>query len=290
MTITQLSTFIKITESGSFSAAASSLGYAQSTVTAQIRQLEEELGCQLFDRLGKTVSLTSAGERLISYAKRMLQLERDIHLEISDDDDDPAGVIRLGVSESLCMDRLPSILMEYNKIFPRIRMQIRFINHENIQDLLQRGELDIVYTLNPLIEDDSLTILQKRKETLGFYVSTGYALPKRGITEKDLDGVPLLLTGHDCNFRKMLLEDLDRFGITPSIAIETSSKEVLKQFAKNGYGIAFIPDMTAELEVKDGSLRKIRWKGNDFPVYSQVIVHKDKHLGRAIGTLADMMA
>ena len=111
MTITQLSTFIKITESGSFSAAASSLGYAQSTVTTQIRQLEEELGCQLFDRLGKTVSLTSAGERLISYAKRMLQLERDIHLEISDDDDDPAGVIRLGVSESLCMDRLPSILM-----------------------------------------------------------------------------------------------------------------------------------------------------------------------------------
>jgi len=68
MTITQLSTFLKIKELNSFSAAADSLGYAQSTVTTQIKQLEDELGCVLFERLGKTISLTSSGERLIAYA------------------------------------------------------------------------------------------------------------------------------------------------------------------------------------------------------------------------------
>ena len=62
MTITQLSTFLKITELNSFSAAADSLGYAQSTVTTQIKQLEDELGCVLFERLGKTISLTSSGK------------------------------------------------------------------------------------------------------------------------------------------------------------------------------------------------------------------------------------
>ena len=111
MTITQLSTFLKIVEQNSFSAAADSLGYAQSTVTTQIKQLEEELGCQLFDRLGKTIVLTPQGEKLIAYAEKMLQLEREIHLEISDEEE-PTGVLKIGVSESLCYSRVPEALMK----------------------------------------------------------------------------------------------------------------------------------------------------------------------------------
>ena len=102
MTITQLSTFLTIAELNSFSAAADSLGYAQSTVTTQIKQLEDELGCVLFDRLGKTISLTSSGERLIIYAEKMLQLEREIRLDVAEEEN-PAGVLKLGVSESLCI-------------------------------------------------------------------------------------------------------------------------------------------------------------------------------------------
>ena len=76
MTIVQLETFLKVSETKNFTLAASSLGYAQSTVTTQIKQLEEELGCLLFERLGKTIVLTSAGERLVSYAEKLLQLEQ----------------------------------------------------------------------------------------------------------------------------------------------------------------------------------------------------------------------
>ena len=82
MTIIQLETFLKITETGSFTAAANLLGYAQSTVTTQIQQLEAELGCPLFERLGKTVVLTAEGERLSAYAEKMMQLEREIMLEV----------------------------------------------------------------------------------------------------------------------------------------------------------------------------------------------------------------
>jgi len=78
MTIIQLETFLRIADKGSFSSAASDLGYAQSTVTMQIKQLEEELGADLFNRLGKTISLTPAGERLIVYAEKLLQLDRVI--------------------------------------------------------------------------------------------------------------------------------------------------------------------------------------------------------------------
>ena len=82
MTIVQLGTFLKIAEAKSFTSAAAQLGYAQSTVTTQIRQLEEELGCLLFDRLGKNVVLTPEGEKLSAYAEKMLQLEREILLDV----------------------------------------------------------------------------------------------------------------------------------------------------------------------------------------------------------------
>lgn len=179
--------------------------------------------------------------------------------------------------------------MEYNKDHPRTEIRIQFVTHENIPDLLQRGELDMVYTLNPLIEDDRIRILSKKRETLGFYVSSRHPLAGKSIREEDLKETPLLLTGHNCNFRHMLVEDLAENGIKPNIVLETSSKEILKQFAAGGFGVAFIPDMTAEAESKSGKLKRLSWKGNDFPVYSQLLIHKDKHQNKAITGLADMI-
>lgn len=288
MTITQLSTFLKITETNSFSDAANSLGYAQSTVTTQIKQLEDELGCPLFERLGKTIVITSAGERLITYAEKMLQLEREIYLEVTDEEE-PTGVLKIGVSESLCINHLPRYLMVYKNRFPKMEIRVQFITHDIFPDMLQKGELDLVYTLNPYMENPTLNMLYKRQETLGFYISPEYPLSDKKISEKDLEGVTLLLTDHNCSFRHMLLTALGKKGITPQIALETSSKEILKQFAANGLGIAFLPDMTAEAEVRNGKLKRLYWCGNDFPIYSQVFIHKDKHINKAISGLVDII-
>ena len=73
--------------------------------------------------------------------------------------------------------------------------------------------------------------------------------------------------------------------VTPKIELETSSKEILKQFAINGLGIAFMPTMVATEEVKNGLLKKIDWAGADFPVFSQLFIHKDKHVSKAMDEL-----
>ena len=86
-----------------------------------------------------------------------------------------------------------------------------------------------------------------------------------------------------------MVADLEKHGISPKIVLETSSKEILKQFAINGLGVAFIPDITAETEVKDGKLKRLTWKGDDFPIYSQVLIHKDKHQNKAINGLVDII-
>ena len=282
MTIIQLETFLRIVERNSFSSAASDLGYAQSTVTMQIKQLEEELGSDLFNRLGKTISLTPAGERLVVYAEKLLQLDREIHLEVPDQAE-PAGIIKLGVSESLCYNCCPQILMQYRKKYPKVDIRLQFITHDSFPELLKRGELDIVYTLNPFIEDDSLTLVYKHPETLGFYVYPEHGLAKKSkVKEDDLKDVPLLVTSHNCSFRQMLLADLAHKGIVSRIAIETSSKEILKQFAISGLGVAFMPDMVAVTERENGSLVRLDWAGDDFPVYSQIFLHKNK---RVIGAI-----
>ena len=289
MTITQLETFSMIAEAGSFSAAAARLGYAQSTVTTQIRLLEEELGSILFDRLGKNIILTASGHKLKLYSEQLLQLEREIRMEVPEGGE-PAGVLKLGVSESLCYKRLPNLLMRYKERFPGMEIQLRFVTHDTFPELLRKGELDLVYTINPLIEEDYLHMLCKRTETLGFYAALDHPLArKKKIKEEDLKGVPLLLTGHNCSFRHMLLKDLERAGVTPEIAIETSSKEVLKQFAKNALGVAFLPDMTAEEEIRQKQLVRLKWAGENFPVYSQVFIHKDKHRSRAVTELVKMI-
>ena len=288
MTITQLGTFLKIVETKNFTAAAGLLGYAQSTVTTQIRQLEEELGCLLFDRLGKTVSLTPEGERLSARAEKMLQLEREIMLEVPAAE--PAGTLKLGVSESLCYNRLPRLLMAYKKMYPRMEIQLSFIMHDTFPAQLKKGILDAAYSLNPAEDYPDLVMLHDRPESLGFYAAPDHPLAgKKRITEKDLAGVPLLLTSHDCSFRHMLLEDLAGASVAPQIALETSSKEILKQFAANGLGVAFMPDMAARAEADRGLLTRLDWAGNPFPVFSRLYIHRDKHVSPAIQGLADLI-
>ena len=290
MTITQLQTFLKIAETQNFTLAATLLGYAQSTVTMQIKQLEEELGCQLFDRLGKTVVVTSEGQKLSAYAEKMMQLEREIILEVPAAKE-PAGTLRLGVSESLCYNRLPRLLLEYKQKYPRMEIQLSFIMHDTFPVLLKKGMLDMVYSLNPAAEYPDLIMLHNRLESLGFYASPHHPLAKRKrIAEKDLENVPLLLTSHTCSFRHMLLEDLANASVTPQIALETSSKEILKQFAINELGIAFMPDMAAVAEAGQGLLKKLSWAGKEFPVFSRVYIHKDKHMNPAVQELVALIA
>ncbi len=290
MTIIQLQTFKKIMELKSFSAAANALGYAQSTVTTQVKQLEEELNCLLFDRLGKSIIPTQEGEHLLVYADKILQLTGEIQHYISSQQE-PSGVLKLGVSESLCYNTFPTQVLEFKKRFAKVDLQISFIEHSTFPAQLKRGDLDMVYTLNPLIESPELMLLYKKPETLGFYASPMHAVSANDhISEKDLDTIPLLLTSHGCNFRAMLLDALSREGITPNVILETSSKTVLKQFAIHTLGVAFIPDMIINDEVIHGLLKKLPWSGCDFPIYSQIFVHKDKHITTAMQGLLNILA
>ena len=118
MELRQLSTFIQVAQLKSFSRAAESLGYSQSAVTVQIRQLEDELDTRLFDRIGKHISLTARGVQFLEHAYDVLQEVNKARLSVSDTGE-LHGRLHIGTIESLCFSKLPAVLHAYGSGTPR---------------------------------------------------------------------------------------------------------------------------------------------------------------------------
>ena len=112
MEIKLLNTFIAVAENCGFSRAAEKTGFVQSSVSTQIRLLEEELGTRLFERLGRKICLTAEGETLLRYAEKIVGLERKAR-EMLSNAEQPGGTLRIGASETLCLSYLPPLLQEW---------------------------------------------------------------------------------------------------------------------------------------------------------------------------------
>ena len=123
MELRQLQTFMAITQTGSFSKAAQSLGYSQSAVTVQIRLLEQELDARLFDRMGKSVALTSQGRKFERYAANIIQ-EMNRAKNLNRKRDELSSPLSIGTLESLCFSKLPPILNHFRQEHPRVSIRI----------------------------------------------------------------------------------------------------------------------------------------------------------------------
>ena len=125
MDIRNVKTFVRVAELKSFTKAAEKLNYVQSTVTAQIKQLEKELGYSLFDRIGKRISLTIMGERFLKIAYELLLVSEKAE-QLNSDSSDIKGVLRVGVSESLLISVFKDLIPEFKAKFKNIDLRIRF--------------------------------------------------------------------------------------------------------------------------------------------------------------------
>ena len=143
MELRQFNTFKSIVEHGGFKEAAKHLGYAQSTITTHIKNLELELGHELFNRLGNRIVITNYGESLLPYVNQLLQ----IYNEIEDLDDEPKGHLTLGISESLMICRIPEILAIYKSKHSKVHISLKSIAPNDIKENLQKGTIDLALVL-----------------------------------------------------------------------------------------------------------------------------------------------
>ena len=282
MELRQLHTFKTVVETKGFTRAASALSYAQSSVTAQIQALEEELGVKLFDRLGKRVILTAAGERLLPYATQMLELQETIlHTFVSDTI--PSGTLSIGAPESLAAFRLPAIIRAYTHMYPDVKITLRPGVCWELRNLARSGELDIVFLLEPEVREPDLHIEILIHEPMAVIAPPDHSLAALpSVQTTDFHRYTFLHTEPGCSYRTLFEQHLRNYGIVPDASLEFWSIEAIKNCVLSGLGLAFLPLITVQQEIKDQRLVSLMWDDTDCRVATQMAYHKNKWLSPAL--------
>ena len=194
MEIRNLVTFARIAEVQNFSKTAEQLGYSQSAVTMQIKQLEGELGAQLFERIGKQVKLTQAGERLLPYALEILAAVRQAE-NIVREPGAISGRLRIGTCESFVNSILPPVMMEFCHLCPRVEVSTHTALVPDLFAMLRQNDVDLLYFLDQKMYFPEWIKVSERPENIFFVASSHSPLAgQRQIALERLLEQPLYLT------------------------------------------------------------------------------------------------
>lgn len=273
----QLVTFVTAAETLNFTKAANMLNFAQSSVTAQIKSLEEELERPLFERLGKRLTLTAAGKEFKVYAERLILLREEAKNAISGNNES-SGTLVIGAQESQCTYRLPPILKEFKDLYPDVKLTFKPANSdESAREELMNGLLDVAFIMDVTKPEESLRIQPLIQEEIKLVAAPNHPLAKRKeIDPKDIEGETLLLTEMGCSYRTLLENSCSAANIYPLNKFEFVSIEAIKQCVMAGLGITALPTMVVEKDIEAGRMVELSWNHAIPPIFTHIAWHKDK--------------
>ncbi|CAL9488763.1 HTH-type transcriptional regulator GltR [Streptomyces sp. enrichment culture] len=257
MELRLLVTFEKVATVLSFTRAAAELKYAQSSVTSQIRALESSLGAELFDRLGSRIRLTEAGERLLPYARRILELAEEARSAVADAEE-PAGSLTVGTMESLTNHRLPPLLELFHHRYPKVRLSLRTTIGDETRQALRQGTYDLGFLMERETEHAGLETEVLAVEPLALVAAPGHPLAGRPLTTADLLPQSLLATEPGCAYRDLFEQELT--SLAPVAFMEFGTIEATKRAAAAGLGVSLLPEITVAAELAGGSLVRLDWE------------------------------
>lgn len=276
MELKHLNTFLVLSRLKNFTKTAQYLDYAQSSVSAQIQRLEEDLHVRLFERIGKSVSLTPEGEQLVPYAQRLTEMSLNIENMYADTKN--GGRLMIGASESIGIYILPGIIKQYKESHPDTDLHLDIADSSEFSALLANHSIDIAFTIDKHISDPSIVTVMEMEEPICIFAPPGHFLTQKERVEiRDFSGIPFIFTGHGCCYRGMFEREMTEHSVFPHIVLETSSIQVIKESAMSGLGLCVLPEFTVKEELESGRLVKIPYSPN-CDISIQLIYHKDKWL------------
>lgn len=237
-----LRAFIAVAKHCSFSSAADQLFITQSAISKRIASLEQHLAIKLFDRIGKKVSLTSAGEALLPCAEKILMSINDAHTTISNLDTDITGTLSLDSSHHIGLHRLPKILRQFNQTFPQVKLNLSFGESEAAYQGVVKGHLELaLITLAPLPSPDICT--QKVwRDTMQFVVAIDHPLAaKKTVSLAQLNSHQAILPGVQTFTRLITSERFIEQGLSLEVAMSTNNLDTIKMMVVNGLGWSLLP-------------------------------------------------
>lgn len=239
MQFNDLRTFLAIADTASFSQAAQLLHVTQPAVSKRMQALEQDLGVQLFDRVGKRVHLTQAGERLIPQARQMLALAADTERQMKSLSDAITGTLHLATSHHIGLHRLAPVLREFTARYPEVQLNIQFEDSEVAHEMVRQGDIELaVVTLNP--EGDALlTCTPTWHDPLRFVAAEP---ADDSLTLEQLAQMPCVLPGVGTYTGRIVLERFSDQGLSLSPTMSTNYLETIGMLVSVGLGWSVLPE------------------------------------------------
>jgi DNA-binding transcriptional LysR family regulator len=286
MDIHRLRTFKTAATLLNFNRTADALNYSQSTVSAQIRTLEDEIGVPLFDRKGKQLSLTAAGKKMLNYSLKLLAIHEEAisdiggHLE-SD------GMLTIRAPQTVATYHLPRVLAEFQPRFPKIRFDITSCALYSLEHELQIGTVDLAFLLTESVQAANLNVEMLKTEQLVVIGGPGHPLcGRKRIGFEDLREQHIFLPKADCGYRMAFEQSLMMERAEPALTLEFNSIEAIKKCVAAGLGITVIPEIAVRDELNQRELMRLDWS-EEAEVAILMIWHKKKWISPALGAFME---
>ena len=271
-----LTIFIQVAELGSFTRAGEALGYSQPTISFQIRQLENELGVQLFERIGHTVALTDAGRDALAYAQRICRLTQEMMLG-SRQRSEVRGTIRLAMADSLCAPLIAGRFAALRAAHPYLCLKVTTAGTGQLFSMLDHNEADLVCTLDSPIRDANYVVAHEEAVGAHFVAAAGSPIAQRSeLDVREVLAEPLLLTEKGMSYNRLLGESLARDALELHPVLEIGSADLICRLVAEGAGLSFLPDYVTEAAVRAGKLVRLPVRGMQVELWKQLLHHRNK--------------
>lgn len=284
MEIRNLITFTKVAEVQSLSRAAKELEYAQSTVTMQMQQLEQELGVSLYERVGRSIQITQAGQELLTYANYIIKMS-EAALQIGRKTSDIVdGVLRIGILEALSGRCMTERIQRYLQTYPRVELQVMVCrSSQELLGRLKHNEEDLIITLDNYLADPMLMHADDQEEMVHFYAAYQYP-----VCENNDQTYTFFQVNPDTAWEMFVVNQLSQMPRAEVHQIMIQNQSMAISMAEHQAGILLLPDSVALEYTEAKRLRRLEYTLPEISYWRQSIYHKNKWLTGAMKAWLNM--
>lgn len=285
MELRNLITFIHVAEVGSFTKTAEQLGYSQSTVSFQIKQLEDELGCMLFERINHTITLTERGHELVAYAHQVRALTDDFRESLMKEEE-CRGHIHIVTPDSVCEEMIYSHYLDFHRKYPYISIKFTTADTQMMFDMLDHNEADAIITLDSHSYRKEYIIAKEEPLPMHFVTNANSkyaACPELYL--RDIAGEPFILTEYGQGYRRVLDKELAKKSVDITPVLEIGRTDIITHILTESDMISFLPDFVTKEAVAAGKLCYLNVADIHPEIWKQLIYHKNKWMSKSLKTV-----
>jgi len=286
MELRNLITFIYVAELGSFSKAAKQLDYSQSTISFQIKQLEDELGCLLFERINHTITLTERGRELVSYAHQIRALTDEFRENL--EEEECKGHIHIVTPDSVCDGMISRNYMDFHQKYPHVSICFSTGDSGVMLDMLDHNEADVIITLDGHIYNKDYVIAKEEQIPMHFVANSNSEFAGvKNLSIKDIINEPFILTEHGQGYRRVFDKELAKKSMEISPILEIGRTDMITALIAQGDMLSFLPDFVTKDLVESGQLCYLDVCDIEIEIWKQIIYHKNKWISKSLKTFID---